>query len=89
MPIKLAVYKHAFPILYEHQIDREILEIIEKPQSCNKTVHNTADMNTFTPPQKKNVVFTVGVKSISKMSFLRSMGSTKKSVSYGAWEAHF
>ena len=40
-------------------------------------------------PPLKNVIFTVGVKSISKMSFLRSMGSTKKHASYRAWEAHF
>ena len=44
--------------------------------------------SNFRPPLK-NDIFTVGVKSISKMSFLRSMGSTKKSASYGAWEAHF
>ena len=43
---------------------------------------------TFTPPLK-NIIFTVGVKSVSKMSFLRSMGSTKSHASYGAWEAHF
>ena len=29
-------------------------------------------------PPLKNCIYTVGVKSISKMSFLRSMGSTKK-----------
>ena len=40
-------------------------------------------------PPLKNSIYTVGVKTISKTSFLRSMGSTKKSVSYGAWEAHF
>ena len=40
-------------------------------------------------PPLKNSIYTVGVKTISKMSFLRSMGSTKKSGSYGAWEAHF
>ena len=44
--------------------------------------------SNFHPPLK-NVSFTVGVKSISKMWFLRSMGSIKKYVSYGAWEAIF
>ena len=29
-------------------------------------------------PSLKNSIYTVGVKTISKMSFLRSMGSTKK-----------
>ena len=47
----------------------------------------TAATATFTPPLK-NVIFTVGAKSVSKMSFLRSMGSTKENASYGAWEAH-
>ena len=40
-------------------------------------------------PPPKNSIYTVGVKTISKMAFLRSMGSTKKYASYGAWEAHF
>ena len=40
-------------------------------------------------PPLKDIIYTVGVKTISKMSFLQSMGSTKKGASYGAWEAHF
>ena len=44
--------------------------------------------SNFHPPLK-NASFNVGVKSISKMWFLRSMGSIKKYVSYGAWEAIF
>ena len=43
--------------------------------------------SNFHPPLKKGS-FTVGVKSISKMWFLRSMGSIKKYASYGAWEAN-
>ena len=37
----------------------------------------------------KNVIFTVGVKSIAKMCFPCCMGSMKKCASHGAWEAHF
>ena len=51
-------------------------------------MHRAAATGEFTPPLKNNI-YTVGVKTISKTSFLRSMGSPKKSASYGAWEAHF
>ena len=44
--------------------------------------------SNFHPPFKI-VIFTVGVKSVSKTPFLRSMGSVKKYVSYGAREAFF
>ena len=43
--------------------------------------------SNFHPPLK-NVFFTVGAKSISKMAFLRSMGSKKQYASYRAWEAY-
>ena len=40
-------------------------------------MRHTAAAGEFTPPLK-NSIYTVRVKTISKMSFLRSMGSTKK-----------
>ena len=40
-------------------------------------------------PPLKNYIYTLGVKSIWKLCFSRCMRSTKKSVSYGAWEAQF
>ena len=43
----------------------------------------------LSPPSFKNVIFTVGVKSIAKMCFPCCMGSIKKCASHGAWEAHF
>ena len=60
---------------------RQTNDIVKKKHARHRSYSN------FHPPLK-NVIFTVGVKSISKMSFLRSMGSTKKHASYGAWEAN-
>ena len=61
---------------------RQTNDIVKKKHARHRSCSN------FHPPLK-NVIFTVGVKSISKIAFLRSMGSTKKNVSYGAWEAYF
>ena len=52
--------------LSRHQEDN----ITKKKHARHRSCSN------FHPPLK-NVIFTVGVKSVSKMSFLRSMGSTK------------
>ena len=61
---------------------RQTSDIVKKKHARYRSYSN------FHPPLK-NVIFIVGVKSISKMSFLRSMESTKKYASYGAWEAYF
>ena len=75
-------------ILYQLHFGREILEGISNAISCNKTMHGTAATGKFNPPLK-NVIYTLGVKSISKLCFSRCMRSTEKRVSYGAWEAQF
>ena len=47
----------------------------------------TAPQLQANSPPLKNVIYTLGVKSISKLCFSRCMRSIKKRVSYGAWEA--
>ena len=47
----------------------------------------TAPQLYASSPPLKNVIYTLGVKSISKIWLSRCMRSTKKSASHGAWEA--
>ena len=66
-----------------HQVSRQ-----QENNIMKKKLARHRSYSIFHPPLK-NDIFTIGVKSVIKMSFLRSMGSTKRIASYGAWEANF
>ena len=59
-----------------------IFHIVTKPCTAPQ-------LQAKSPPALKNIIYTLGVKSISKMRFSCCMRNTKKSVSHGAWEAQF
>ena len=74
--------------VYCGRSESDIFHGINKHVTIKKKHARRRSCSNFHLPLK-NVIFTVGVKSVSKMSFLRSMGSTKNDASYGAWETHF